>query len=602
MSTVESEIAEPVGGPAASGTDRWDRAVALAPHVGVVVLVVALVMQPMLATSREYGQDWANHLWLIWKQGAAWSEEGAPTLFLNADPMGAFYPMFAFYGGTLYAVGGLLSSVLNGSAVVAYLAMWIFALLMAYLGLGWLAWQAGVRGLRLHVAPVIYLTAASVVSNIFVRGVLPEFTATSALMLVLAAGVDLLRSRRIRPWSVAAFVVATVFFTGSHNISTLWGTIALALLLVPAWWAVGLGAVDWRRVGVLAGLGILAVGVNAWFLLPNVVLQGATSIAQEPKLYKGVLDILGEAGILFSINRDAPLPAGSLYTQLPTLALIWIALSVLAVRRHEGRPWRRLMIGTTAILAIFVCLMLFWWPWQILPSLFDYIQFPYRVGTYALLMIAILAIGALRVAKLGPLQRVRVVLLVLALGSAAYSTLLQSWTAPLAGLDHTATFAGGLHKLPPTWNEGGNYRNGTMREIPPGDVTSTMVFPPGGIEDGRITVRLPRRPGQVIQTNLAADAELVTVIGATRIGRTPGHFESGNTAGFAILRPEPGATSITLERNTGGVVAAGRVVTLASVLALLGLLVLWAAKVVRARRKLGPGAVGSAPAEGPGAS
>ena len=268
--------------PAAVATTHRRQESAL--HLAVAVGFLALVLQPMIATSRTFGQDWANHLWMLWAQGGSLTDTHGPSLFLNADPLGAFYPNFAFYGGTLYAVGGALSALLGGRAVVAYLVMWGLALGMAYGGLFWISYQAGLRRWRLHVAAIVYVTSAYVVTDVYTRGVLPELTATSALLLVLAAGSDLLRNPRLRVRSAVAFVIATVFFTGSHNIMLLWGVIFVALLLVPAIWAVGVRAVTGKRVLAVCGLGLLALGVNFWFLMPDVAFSSATTVAQSPGL------------------------------------------------------------------------------------------------------------------------------------------------------------------------------------------------------------------------------------------------------------------------------------------------------------------------------
>jgi hypothetical protein len=159
----------------------------------------------MFATERSFGPDWSNHLWFLWVQGGQ-IRSGGPSLFLHADPLGLFYPQYAFYGGTLYALGGALSALLDGRAVVAYLATWVVVFASAYGGMLWLGLLAGLRGWRAHAGALVVVTSAYFLTNLYARGVWPESMASSALILSVAAGLHLLRAPRIAVAPGAAFV------------------------------------------------------------------------------------------------------------------------------------------------------------------------------------------------------------------------------------------------------------------------------------------------------------------------------------------------------------------------------------------------------------
>src|SRR3954453_13789292 len=90
-------------------------------------------------------------------------------------------------------------------------------------GWGWLGRQAGLGGWVAHAPALIYVTAAYVLTNAYARGTWPELVATSAIPLVIAGGWWLLRAPRWRAGPVAAWVIAVVLFTGSHNLTLAWG-------------------------------------------------------------------------------------------------------------------------------------------------------------------------------------------------------------------------------------------------------------------------------------------------------------------------------------------------------------------------------------------
>ncbi len=70
-----------------------------------------LVGSPALFTQDGFGIDFTNHLWLVWVQQQAISHHLLPTYLVNAPRVGAFYPFFMFYGGTLYAASGPTGSM-----------------------------------------------------------------------------------------------------------------------------------------------------------------------------------------------------------------------------------------------------------------------------------------------------------------------------------------------------------------------------------------------------------------------------------------------------------------------------------------------------------
>ena len=117
--------------------------------------------------------------------GQAPSTRTASDFQVNSN--GIFNPIFAFYGGPLYASFGLLMRLLGGSATAALDVFVVLALAAAYGGSVWISRQCGLSGLLAHVPAIVVVTAPYYLSNVYGRGDLPEFVALSMIPLIVAA-------------------------------------------------------------------------------------------------------------------------------------------------------------------------------------------------------------------------------------------------------------------------------------------------------------------------------------------------------------------------------------------------------------------------------
>src|SRR5580704_10049016 len=86
--------------------------------------VIILLSAPMIFTTSGMAEDWANHLWYLWQQSKFIRHDHMPSLFLNAGPF-LFYPIYAFYGGTIYAISGALTLALGNSPIPTYITFYI---------------------------------------------------------------------------------------------------------------------------------------------------------------------------------------------------------------------------------------------------------------------------------------------------------------------------------------------------------------------------------------------------------------------------------------------------------------------------------------------
>ena len=109
--------------------------------VAIATLAVLLIASPLLFTSDGFFPDFTNAIWLAAYQQHVISAHLHPTLFLQTRQIGVFDPLFAFYGGTLFALTGALAALLGGATIVAFEAVTLAAIAAAYGGIFWLARQ-----------------------------------------------------------------------------------------------------------------------------------------------------------------------------------------------------------------------------------------------------------------------------------------------------------------------------------------------------------------------------------------------------------------------------------------------------------------------------
>jgi len=548
-------------------------------HLAIPAGAVLCLLAPILLTDRTFATDWGNHLWLVYMQGLDIKALGEPSIYLQST-LGAFYPYYAFYGGTFYAVSGLVADVFD--AEVAVLLAYAGAIAANYLGWTWIARQAGVRGWRSQLPGLIAVTAPLAVSNLYGRGGIPEVVGTSMLPLVAAAGISLVREPRLRLRDAAAFVVGLVFLTGSHALSMVWGAFFLAILalvLVACYWPF-VKARAMRLLG-LAWLGVLAICINAWMLGPLILLHSRT-VENEP-------DPLGQqaytsASNLFRILRDAPDPysfvKADINAALPVLALLWVLVAGAVFWRLLGPRRRGLAIGLTVALAALVLLILDWSLITDLPEFLQYIQFPYRLLTYAdfcVVGMVTLALAAIerRGSSAGSTAAIAS-LAAIALFNLAISIQqnfqVRSW---LNGRDEATASS---VQPPPSWYAIVQFGDGSAPVVQPTLSQPLTVPVEEGIRDS-YKVEYPPGPAGTAQTNIDTGNYLADVSGAEPVGRS----EAGQMVVRLPASPKRPRTVVVSAEDGPAVVVSRWISLLALVVALMGVIATIVVRRVRSR-------------------
>jgi hypothetical protein len=571
-------------------------------HLLLALVVLMALMAPMMLTDSTFGIDWSGHLWLVQMQARNISYLGHPSLFVQSS-LGAFEPWFAFYGGTLYSLVAMGSVASGGHTLAVYVASYALALAMAYTGLAWIAKQIGLRGWTAHAPAFVFVTSAYYLTDVYARGAWPETVATSAIPLVIASGVSLLRTTRWRPLPVLAFLVSTVVFTGSHNLTLLYGTFFLIALCLAALIAFGRAALpSGRRVLGLAALGLLALGVNLWFLLPDAANQGHTAISHSftrpPTIHGGMP--LGF--VLNPYRHHAVGTGGSTFDlQLPTLALVWSVVTLAFCWRDLAREWRRLAIALEGVGLLFFAPILFPGLWHALPKLLWAIQYPYRLLAYVDLCVAgLVAIATLTwiASGRGAGRKALVVAAALFALVEGGQAIHQEWGTPSSLPGRNAVFPG-ASKLPAYWIRFASYLefqdvsapviNATIPEIPGTTVYNGQganVIPVPVTERPRSSYSVTFAPPHdgTVNTDVIAGSYLVAVHNAKIVGRTP-----YSEMVIAVKRnPDGGPTRVTFSTGRTWPIVLGQWASVASVIAIVALL---AALTIRRARD--PGRDGS---------
>jgi hypothetical protein len=376
--------------------------------LGFALLVYAALLAPMVTAGCGLSSDWSTHLYYVCRQQASLRELLHPSHFLHNETYGAFYPYFAFYGGTLYAWVAVLALAVGPTN--AFLMSWAAGMAIAYSGWTWLSRLLGVRGACAYLPGVIAITSSYYLSDAYGRGFWGEFMATSAIPMVVASVAALVRepdaptampspkrARRLR--TRLALFASVVLLTGSHSLTLLWGTTFVAGLT-----AIGLVAMPpatrWPALRNLCSAipwAALGVGLNAWFLAPLAAWGRATHIASySPHGMGSNGQELTSWRVVFDPGRSDPSTAGY---QLSIYALAWALLAALALWRGATLRER---FGALAVWTAFGAVLSLIMTgggrllWACLPRLYRSIQFEYRLHTYATCCVVLLVILGLR--------------------------------------------------------------------------------------------------------------------------------------------------------------------------------------------------------------
>lgn len=510
-------------------------------------VVVLAITTPMWLTKRSFGPDWTSAMFMAWHEGVAIRNTGHPTLYLLAEGRGLFEPWYAFYGGPLFSAIGAVSALLGNRPEVAFVGANLALVGGAYYGMTWLGRELGGGRVARHVGAAVFVSSPYYLTDMYARGAFAETAALSAIPLLLASGIALLR----RPWNartVLAFALAVAVLSGSHNLTLVWAT--TLLLVIGAVALVALPAAErppWRRIGAVLGLAALSVGVNAWALTFDALYNHRVKIgtAEAPTDWHSS-ERFNAPGRVFDPLRRSVKPSSSpgIVVASQVWALAWaIVVAWLARHRIARAPLalRRVALVLGGALVLLYLLVLLPWPWTIMPRPLNLIQFPYRINGYIAILVGALVPLVWRLASeareaepgaaaAGGARR-RTGAMAAGLGALAAVCFLpgiaQAWNKDntshgwSARPDREATFAHGPSVTPkPSFYDEGSYRDWSAPVVRvPAGRHILLPMPEPGANGTSAVLQLP--PGDApIVTNVVGGSYAVKLTGVRRIGRT----------------------------------------------------------------------------------
>jgi hypothetical protein len=555
---------------------------AWAEALGVCGLLVALCWTLFIDAPRLMA-DFQVDAWLIGHQADALREGYVPSHFVHSN-LTVFYPIFTFYGGTLFVFAGAIALVV-GSASAAQIIVYVLALGAAYGGWLWLGRIAGLRWWQAHVPAVLYVTSAYVITNVYVRQDLTETVATAMISPLLASALSILRADRLRAGPAVALAASTIVLGGSHNLTLLWAVTILGVVaLVLA------GAVPQAR-GLISGRGLLrvlavavpAMAVNAWYLVPDLAYHTHTIVAHRIGEWRAMVANPGptvDAKYLFGLGRPTPFPGSGLSLTLPVLAIAWVLIAAVSVRRQWRHAWARTL--AILVLASTVLLVLMTHPKLLLalPDPWLMIQFSYRLESFILFGLCGAVIAALVLLNHSSRRWLPALLIPLA-ALGIVDAIRQIHGAPrspdpvVLPYDDLASF--GL----------GDFGDAQVRKLSPPAGMTPVIFTQALVDHDRIEADVRARPGDLLYTNVMTPAELIDVQGARVVGRWlgPPWNPGWQRCSYLVLQvggdARPGLAHIGIRQAQTAPVVGGSILSILGVLGLAANVVV----IIRARRR-----------------
>jgi hypothetical protein len=564
---------------------RADRLARLRLACGALgaLAVIAAASWPLVFSNATFNPDWLNHLWYMWHQSVAIREHGTPGLYLNYSG-GVLYPLYAFYGGTLYALVGTLSLILGDAPLQTYVFTYLLGFAAAYGGWYWIARTFGVRGWQAHIPGVVFVTSAYYLTMIYALGDWPAFLATSTMPLLIAAALSVLRARSVRFWPALALAASSVVFFGSHLLTVIWGSSSLIVVAAAILAFVPGARASLTKAGVLraAALIVPAGLVSAWFLLPAVAYESHTAIALSYAHYRVLLRqtmFASAARHLFTFSRP-PITATNVPVSLPILAIVWVLASAasLAWAGRRGTWLRVLAILALATVALGV-VMTHAGLILALPRVYSTLQFSFRLESFLLLGISGAMVAALALARdAGPRLR-RLTWLLVPVALVAVIGAIEQADAHLQGESRGLALSSYSTPLSEEFGQ----RDYVDAKLPIDTARMPAIaFPLAAIAaTGRATqsVRVP--PGRLVATNLRAGPEFAAVTGARIVAlderfddvlevRPRASAASATKGGGAARSRAPRTASISVAAADRLPVVAGAAISAVAAIVLLG--------------------------------
>lgn len=343
-----------------------------------VILIFALsffVTWPLLKYGYFSHQD-DLHIIRIFEMRKCFADLQIPCRWVPDMGWGNGFPLFNFYGVSLYYVGAILSYIFG--FIVSSKIIFFLSLIAGSFGVYLLVkslWgkYAGI------VSGVLYMFAPYKALDIYVRGALAESFALTIIPFVFYFGYKLIISPKINKYGML-FSLTLFIFMITHNI--------MVLIFIPIlclWIFYWLCVSKWKNLKYVVLFTIFGIGMSAFFILPAFFEK---SLVQTESLLRFELDFRANYVKIYQLFLDRvwgygtsiPGPEGGMNFQIGWPHWLIAALSSIFV--FSKKVSKSMKILVLAIFGVFIFSIFmthnkstFIW---VNIGLLKYFQFPWR--------------------------------------------------------------------------------------------------------------------------------------------------------------------------------------------------------------------------------
>lgn len=391
-------------------TDLWRffRHNPVAQSLSVYTLIIIVLIWPTLGLYMWSGHDQLFPVIRVYEVCKVWRAQGPGHVPWAPDwAFGYGYPFHTFYQPFGYYVGAVFHFLLGLDYGPATKMSFYTSLYLSGLFMYALVYVIGRREgwPRLHwwalAAATVFALSRYHLTDLFVRADLGESWAWAALAGAFL-GVEIARGRSLL--GLLLIALAYSFLMLSHNITALYGTIAIGLYTV-------LTTFDKRwPFSVMAG-GALGAAMACFFWLPAMTLLKLTNAGLSSRAAAGVASTVSSPDVLHlhalywqqffteSVGREGSIagPNDNMGINLGIAVLVGIVLAAIAFFRPGLTTGQRYRLGIClSLTALILFVMSDKMNWTRVPPLLCFIQFPWRLLIFAALF------GCLATVKASP--------------------------------------------------------------------------------------------------------------------------------------------------------------------------------------------------------
>ncbi len=361
-------------------------------------LICLLAILPALRLGRGFAGDWRNFLWFMSYTGEhLWQHVTLPLVFNTQEVVGLPFPIF--YGALFTRLSALPTMVLGSGLTFRLFVFGI--LLVQFICIERLVHEIS-GNLRLAQAVACCLTLSTYqLTNLYSRSAAMEFVAFACLVSSLCLILLMIsRPERFLRWHVMGMAFFTMTLgAGSHPITVVYGGAAAGLVIVSTFHLCR----QKRKLVMMAMpfLGLSLICLAPWLyatikmssLLEVSRSSTAVNLIWNPSVvwWMRLLPIPFDPRMGYTARDPRPVHVD---TQI-SIPLLLLAIYVLVrgAKEKSRNQW-------IAWLNLSVAAFLYWCsaslaPWTWVPSIFKYINFPYRLTNYINLFLFISSIVCL---------------------------------------------------------------------------------------------------------------------------------------------------------------------------------------------------------------